>query len=650
MTEIRNHLALENSPYLLQHADNPVDWYPWSNEAFEKAHEEDKPIFLSIGYSTCHWCHVMEHESFEDSEVAELMNDAFVSIKVDREERPDIDNVYMSVAQAMTGGGGWPLTIFMTPDKKPFFAATYIPKTSWRGQPGLMELIPEFKEAWKRRKEDIVESAQDIIDLLKSESAETGGEELGDDILGRTYSQLASKYDEKHGGFGDAPKFPMPHNLMFLLRQWSRSGDEQVLKMVELTLKSMRRGGIYDHVGFGFHRYSTDEKWLVPHFEKMIYDQALNSMAYVEAYQATENKEYKKTAEEIFDYVLRDMTSKDGAFYTAEDADSEGEEGKFYLGEEGATVESRIIRFEVPLSEKDEQFRKQLFEARKKRVRPSKDDKVLTGWNGLMIAALAKGGRVFDEPRYTEAAEQAVEFILNNLMTSKGRLLHRWRNGEGAINGMAEDYAFLIWGLLELYETTFDVEYLGKAIDLNNEFIEHFWDKDKGGFFFTADYSEQVLIRPKEIHDGAIPSANSVAAINLVKLARMTGNSELEKRVDAIGKAFSEQLAKIPSAHAQFMVALDFLKGPSYEVVVVGDPEAEDTKKMLDALRSSYIPNKVVLMRPSDEEEPEISKIAEFTKTQKRINGKATAYVCMNFACKRPTNRVEEMLSLLRAK
>jgi len=455
----KNHLANEKSPYLLQHADNPVDWYPWGEEAFTKAKEEDKPIFLSIGYSTCHWCHVMEEESFEDTAVANLMNDAFVCIKVDREERPDIDNIYMTVCQLLTGGGGWPLTIIMTPDKKPFFAGTYFPKESRFGRQGLMELIPQLKDAWKNQRDKILKSAGEVTQLLESYTGDAAGTELDESTLNLTYNQLLERYDKQFGGFGTAPKFPTPHHLLYLLRYWKRTGNEKALEMVENTLRSMRRGGIYDQVGFGFHRYSTDFQWHLPHFEKMLYDQALLAIAYTEGYQATGKREYRNTAEEIFTYVLRDMTSPKGGFYSAEDADSEGEEGKFYLWSDaelrnvlGAKDADRFIKIfnveatgnfvdqsmgdktgtnilylkkttgeisaelKIPL-EKVEIFinssREKLFKHREKRIHPYKDDKILTDWNGLMISALAKGSQVFNEPRYEIAARNAVDFILN---------------------------------------------------------------------------------------------------------------------------------------------------------------------------------------------------------------------------------------------
>lgn len=688
-----NNLIDEKSPYLLQHADNPVDWYPWTPKAFEKASKEDKPIFLSIGYSTCHWCHVMAHECFEDPEVATLMNEVFISIKVDREERPDIDSVYMMVCQMMTGSGGWPLTIIMTPDKKPFFAATYIPKESRFGRIGMLELIPRIREVWTTRRNEVLGSADQITSTLKENLQNEPGQELDESILKSTYKRLAASFDKNNGGFSIAPKFPTPHNLQFLLRYWKRTSDKEALEMVEKTLRNMRMGGMYDHLGYGFHRYSTDSYWLVPHFEKMLYDQALLAMAYTDAFQATGLEEFNQTAREIFTYVLRDMTAPGGGFYSAEDADSEGEEGKFYLWtvdeiqqvlskteadflisvfnvkEEGNFAEEATgtitgknilhlkksineLAAEMDMSKQEfknriDDLRQKLFDHRKKRIHPHKDDKVLTDWNGLMIAALAKGARPLNEPKFTKAAKNSVDFILKNLRNTRGRLLHRFRDGQASILSQVDDYTFLIWGLLELYETTFEVRYLQTALKLNQDLIKHFWDEKSGGFYSTADDAEELLVRQKEIQDGAIPSGNSVAMLNLLRLARITANSDLEDKAAKIERAFSENIKQAPVAYTQLMVAMDFAFGPSYEVVIVGKPHRQDTKNMLQALRSHFIPNKVVILNPSNQDSSEIERIAEFTKYQKSVRGRATAYVCFNHRCKSPTNDINEMLKFL---
>ncbi len=690
----QNRLANEKSPYLLQHAGNPVDWYPWGEEAFEKAAREDKPILLSIGYSTCHWCHVMEHESFEDPDVARLMNEAFVSIKVDREERPDIDAIYMTVCQILSKGGcGWPLNIVMTPDRKPFFAATYIPKEARFGRAGMVDLVPKIKEIWDTQRDEVVKSAESITAAMRKAAhtqVEAGGGAPGMSALTTGFNQLHERFDEVHGGFGTRPKFPTPHNLVFLLRYWKRSGDEEALYMVEKTLTEMRLGGIYDHVGFGFHRYSTDPEWLLPHFEKMLYDQALLVMAYTEAYQATGKGDYKKTAQEIITYVLRDMTSPEGGFYSAEDADSEGVEGKFYvwtteeleavLGEEDGGLIARLYNAlpggnfsdeasgessgenilylrsllnEIAASfgtdsggilERVERAREKLFEAREKRVHPYKDDKILTDWNGLMIAALSKAASAFGEPAYAEAAKKAAGFLLTTMRGKDGRLLHRYRTGEAGITAHADDYAFLIWGLLELYEATFETEFLKTAIALQKDMNEHYLDSERGGYYFTANDAEEMIIRHKEVYDGAVPSANSTALLNLLRIGRITGDASYEETAENLAKAFSAHVEQAPSAYTQLLQGLDFGVGPSYEVVISGERGREDTERMIEALREVYAPNKIVLLRDSGSD---ITNIAPFTKEQGTIGGMAAAYVCMNYECELPVTDLEKVRELL---
>jgi hypothetical protein len=692
----QNRLRNEKSPYLLQHADNPVDWYPWGNEAFEKAAMEDKPILLSIGYSTCHWCHVMEHESFEDPEVARLMNETFVSIKVDREERPDIDNIYMTVCQLLSKGGcGWPLNIIMTPDKKPFFAGTYIPKETRFGRIGMVELVPRIKDVWENQRDEVLKSAESITAAVKKATdmtQEQGGRDLTQATMTLGFNQLLSRFDEANGGFGTAPKFPTPHNLLFLLRYWKRTGDDQALRMVEATLGGMRKGGIYDHVGFGFHRYSTDPRWFLPHFEKMLYDQAMLALVFTEAYQATGKKVYENTARKIFAYVMRDMTSPEGGFYSAEDADSEGEEGKFYVWTQDEIIEvlgkddaelyiktynveksgnfkeeasgertgSNILYLKMPLRElarsygmsaeefedRIERSRKKLFDVRERRVHPHKDDKVLTDWNGLMIAALSKAAGVFGDQIYSDAARRAADFVLDKMRDGKGRLLHRWRNGEAGIGGSIDDYSFFIWGLLELYESTFDVKYLKAALYLQNEMNELFWDDKNGGFYFTSHDAEELITRQKEVYDGAIPSGNSVAMLNLLRIGRITGDSSYDEMASKLAKAFSQNVEQAPMAYTQLLSSLDFALGPSYEVVVAGDASSTDTKEMLSALRKKYVPNKVLLFKGNDGA-GEITSIAGFTKGQSAIGGKATAYVCLDHICNLPTTDLNKALELL---
>jgi hypothetical protein len=692
-----NRLLNEKSPYLLQHARNPVDWYPWGGEAFERARKENKPIFLSIGYSTCHWCHVMERESFEDPLVAGLMNNAFICIKVDREERPDIDKLYMTVCQMMTGSGGWPLTIIMTPDKKPFFAGTYIPKESRFGRAGMTSLIPAVEEAWTKRSGEVLSSADQIISIVQRQTADEPECDLTESALSGAYEQLSGRFDKRFGGFGTAPKFPAPHNLLFLLRYWRRSGEPLALDMAHQTLTAMRQGGMYDHIGFGFHRYSTDERWLVPHFEKMLYDQALLTMAYTEAFQVTGNKEFEQTAREIIAYVLRDMTSEQGGFYSAEDADSEGEEGKFYLWSReevesllpaddarlflkvfhaekggnfrdeatGRKATANILHLTKPLSVSAaelgmpeeklrtmvEAARRRLFSAREMRAHPFKDDKILTDWNGLMIAALARASQALDDSAYARSAQQAADFILGSMLLPNGRLLHRYRAAEAAVSATLDDYAFFIWGLLDLYEATFEARYLQAAITLNRDVLDHFWDETgEGGFFFSADDGEALLLRQKEIHDGALPSGNSVALHNLLRLARMTANADFEKKAARIGKAFSSMVTKHPSAAAHFLTAFDFALGPSCEVVIAGSLRQAETRHFLKKLREPFLPDKVVLLRTEDDEGRSLSGIAPFTEHMAPINGKPAAYVCSNGACASPTTDAEEMLRLLKAK
>ena len=684
-----NRLIKEKNPYLLQHAYNPVDWHPWGEEAFEKARHEDKPILLSIGYATCHWCHVMEHESFEDEEVASLMNDSFVCIKVDREERPDIDNIYMTACQIMTGNGGWPLTIFMTPDKIPFMSATYIPKQSAFGRIGMLDLIPRISHAWKNDREKLLSVGKQVLDALEQKRDSYPANQPSDKLFEETYKQFKNNFDTIHGGFGNRPKFPAPHNLMFLLRYWKKTADKDALMMVEKTLTAMRNGGIFDHIGFGFHRYSTDNEWLVPHFEKMLYDQAMLTMAYIEAYQATGNEFYAKTAREILTYVMRDMTSPDGGFYSAEDADSEGVEGKFYLwtydeikealGEEdsdfavkvfnvakdgnfsdemkGGTTGKNILHLSKSSHEflEESEFssiefdnrikgcRQKLLAHRKKRVRPLRDDKILTDWNGLMIVAFAKVAQVLDEPGYAEAAKRSADFVLSKMTTKDGRLLHRYRDGEAAIMGMLDDYSFFVWGLLELYEATFETKYLRHAIDISKNMILHFRDDKAGGLFQTADDGEALISRRKEAHDGAIPSGNSIALLNLIRLARITGDTTFETSANNLVREFTIEIEYMPSVYTMFLSSLDYLLGPSYEIVIAGNPDAKDTKEILRTIRKNFNPNKVVILRPPYGSPSDIYEIAPFCKSQKSLNGKATAYVCHNHTCSMPTTDVEEL-------
>ncbi len=684
-----NRLAREKSPYLLQHADNPVDWYPWGEEAFERARKEDKPIFLSIGYSTCHWCHVMARESFEDPEVAELMNEVFVCIKVDREERPDIDETYMQVCQMLTGSGGWPLTIVMTPDKKPFFAGTYLPKKGRLGRMGMVELINAVRELWENRREDVLSSAEKIAGVLRRAGEVSPGEELDEDVLDEAYHGLVDRFDHEYGGLGDAPKFPMATSLMFLLRYWKRKKMRKALDMVVKTLREMRKGGIYDHVGHGFHRYSTDRRWLLPHFEKMLYDQALLAAAYIEAYQETGDAVFGRTAREVFAYVLRDMRSPEGGFYSAEDAESGGKEGGFYLWslddvyevlgredgelvawvygleEDGNFLEEatgrktgkNILHLRMSLSRaasergiKEDELRrrledalKKLFSARESRTRPGKDDKILADWNGLMIAALAKGAQVFDDPRYVEAAEKAASFLFENMTTEEGRILHRYRDGEAAIPGYLDDYAYVIWGLLELYEATFRWDYVRQALRLNEVLLRHFWDDEAGGFFFTPDDGEDLLMRRKAAHDGSLPSGNAVAMLNILRLAKITAEKDLEEKAADMVRAFSREVSRSPVGHLFFLAALDFALGPTYEIVIVGAREDKTTREMLHGLRGRFLPRKVVVLLTED-----VADLPAFLgELQRNHSGGTSAYPCRGYVCERPVKTWKELMRVL---
>jgi hypothetical protein len=676
-----NHLANEQSPYLLQHADNPVDWYPWGKEAFKKARELDRPIFLSIGYSTCHWCHVMEHESFEDDSVAKLLNDSFISIKVDREELPEIDHVYMSVCQAMTGGGGWPLTIVMTPAKEPFFAGTYFPKDKRGGRSGLFQILPMIADAWNSKRQDIMTSVGQVKNYLDQLNSKPAGNNFSTELINRAYDQFRNGFDEEYGGFFRAPKFPSPHNLIFLMRYHHSFDNKIALDMATKTLKQMRLGGIYDHIGFGFHRYSTDRHWLVPHFEKMLYDQAMIAMAYTEAYHITGEDIFAQTAREIFTYVLRDMTASEGGFFSAEDADSEGEEGKFYiwteqeikevLGEDYGKEFNDIFSITTPGNYRDESSgketrlniphlknyntngsnefesaREKLFNIREKRIHPLKDDKILTDWNGLMIAALAKAAIVLDEPVYLDAAEKAAEFVLHSI--SKGeRLLKRYRNGVAALDAHLDDYAFMAWGLLELYEATFATKYLSQALDLMNIMVEDFWDDKNGGFFLGSDQSEKLIVRSKTAYDGAIPSGNSVAVMNMVKLTRITGNTNWAELAEKTIRAFSEDVNRAPTGYTLMLTGFMFDTQNSKEIVIVGDSRNRNTTKFLHTIRASYAPHKVLLFKDTSVSDNRLEQLANWTSTQNSINGKPTAYVCKNFACNQPTSDLQTALSFI---
>lgn len=681
-----NRLLREKSPYLLQHAYNPVDWYSWSEEAFDKAGSEDKPIFLSIGYSTCHWCHNMARDSFEDEEVAQILNEHFVSIKVDREERPDVDQLYMNVCQMFTGQGGWPLTVIMTPGKIPFFAGTFFPKEPRYNMPGLKNILLEVARLWKEDRKALEQKGQEVLGALQKQQAGRAEGVLQESTLRQAGESLKKIFDRTHGGFGRAPKFPMPHSLAFLLRLWKRRGEEDYLHMVTRTLEHMERGGIFDHLGYGFHRYSVDEKWLVPHFEKMLYDQALLGSAYVEAYQATGMENFADTAHKIFTYVLGEMQDQNGGFYSAENAESEGVEGKYYLwekqellqalGEEkgelfcsywGVTAKGNFEKGqnilhlprgvdafleEQGLDRREwffllEESRKKLLEARGKRVRPSLDDKILTSWNGLMIGALAKGAGALKGEVYARAAVKAADFILHKMEKEEGTLLHRYRDGEAAIEGFAEDYAYFASGLLDLYEAVPDPRYLEKALSLTEKMLQLFWDKEQGGLSQSGFDSGELPLQVREAFDGALPSPNSVAAQNLLRLAALTSDENLQRRAQELVESFGSFLKESPAGFTALLAAVDFALGPVQEIVVAAAEAGDPLQgKMLNAVYERFLPRKVLLSF-GEKDFQRLQRISPQLLDKKPLEGKTTAYLCRNFSCLQPTTDPGEWEKLL---
>jgi len=692
--ELWNRLIFESSPYLLQHAANPVEWYPWSKEAFDLAKSLNKPVFLSIGYTTCHWCHVMEHESFEDDEVATLMNDAFVNIKVDREERPDIDNIYMEVTQQLTGRGGWPMTVIMTPDKKPFFAGTYFPKKS-RPQYkriGMLELIPSVKDAWINKQDSLLTSADNIVDnIAKSNFNRTNQKvKLKENILNSSFNVFYSRFDKEFGGFTRTRnKFPKPHDYSFIAKHYFHSKDEQALELLNKSLYSIKNGGIFDQIGFGIHRYSTDKKWLVPHFEKMLYDQALIIHAYLDAYLQTNDIFYKTTVEQIINYVLNNMTDPSGGFYSAEDADSEGEEGVFYIWKSSelknildddeyifisdvlnisdngnCNVEGQRTNIPHFTKDWDELFskhqnlkfsdknqlidyyhtlREKIYLEREKRVHPQKDDKILTDWNGLMISALSRAGVILDNDDYIAAAKKSADFIIENLITNEGVLLKRHRNGISGIDGMIEDYAFFIWALIELYQANFDTKYIKVATDLSDYQINHFWDFENNGFYFTSDKSEELFVRSKEIYDGAIPSGNSVAAYNFIRLSKILSRTDYEDIAYKIVDAFAYNLNRSGTYSSMLLQAITLMEKPFYEVIIVGD--ADKSSELIRFIQQHPQPNKIIIYSNGIEND-NMFEFLDFYKSKN--NGEPLVYVCQNYSCKLPTDDVKILDELLR--
>ncbi|MHC5537693.1 thioredoxin domain-containing protein [Singulisphaera rosea] len=680
-----NRLAGETSPYLLQHRYNPVDWYPWGSEALDRARAEGKPIFLSVGYSACHWCHVMEHETFENPEIAALMNEHFINIKVDREERPDLDQIYMAAVQAMTDHGGWPMSVFLTPDLQPFYGGTYYPPTDSRGMPGFPRVLLGVHNAWDERRDEIVKSANDLterIRLMGTPPPATGGLEVS--LLDQAARGLARSYDRIHGGFGSAPKFPHPMDLRVLLRQYARTGDDHALQMAKNSLDKMARGGLYDHLGGGFARYSTDERWLVPHFEKMLYDNALLSTVYLEAYQVTRDPEFARVARETMDYVLLRMTGPDGEIFSTEDADSEGEEGKFYVwtldeirevlgGErskafayvydvtergnwEGKTILNlpKTLGQAAKLLGRDEdglraqlaEDRAILLEARERRVPPGKDTKVLTSWNGLMIAPLAEGSRILKERRYLDAARRAATFLLDRMRTEDGRLLHSHKDRQSRFNAYLDDYANLIDGLTRLYEVSGEARWLDEALSLAGVMIEEFRDHDGGCFFYTGKSHEALIARQKDFQDNATPSGNAMAATALLRLGALTGRDDLTRAGGQVLEAVQVYLMKAPMAMGQSLVALDFDLAAPREFAVVAGADPEEFQSVLDAVYSPFLPHKVVAPSiPSNrlESRAPIPLLAD----RPSLDGQTTTYVCERFACKAPVTGVSGVVSAL---
>ena len=713
-----NRLSNETSPYLRQHAGNPVDWYPWGEEALRAARERERPIFLSIGYSACHWCHVMEHESFENDDIAGLMNRWFINIKVDREERPDLDQIYMNAVIALSGRGGWPMSVFLTPELKPFFGGTYWPPDSRMVMPGFRDVLTKVAEAWDSNRERVFQGADELTQAVVQMGGPVGERgEPAEDLLRNAMNALLRSADRQHGGFGGAPKFPHPMDLRLLLHCWKRFGSDDALSVVQLSLDKMARGGIYDHLGGGFHRYSTDAHWLVPHFEKMLYDNALLVPVYLEAYQATRvaefvrippgesgrqnshefcyhNDDFARVARETLDYVLREMTSPDGGFYSTQDADSEGVEGKFFVWSEDEIVEqlgpddARLFNYcydvtaggnweghnilnrvkthaqaakmlgvaEDELSQVLHRCRETLLVVRSQRVAPGRDEKVLVSWNGLMIAAMARGAQVLGDSRYADAARNAADFLLKNVRDpgwmrrgapiqgrdESGRLLHGWKDGRAALNAYLDDYACLIDALVELYQTVFDSRYLDEAATLAETMRTHFYDETAGGFFYTSDDHERLIARYKDSQDNATPSGNAMAATALLKLARITGRGEFEETAVRTLETLAGQLRQHPMSGGQALLAVDFLLGPTKEIVIVDGDDADEAAAVTAAVHSAYVPNRVILRRPAGTPDDELpDSLRNLLQGKRARDGRTTVFVCERGVCHEPVLGVD---------
>ncbi|MBN2224009.1 MAG: thioredoxin domain-containing protein [Deltaproteobacteria bacterium] len=678
-----NLLAREKSPYLRQHAENPVDWRPWGDEAFQQARAEDKPVFLSIGYSSCHWCHVMARESFSDDEVAAILNERFIAVKVDREERPDVDALYMAACQVLGQPSGWPLSVFLTPSGRPFFAGTYFPKQARGAMPGLIEVLEAVSRMWAADRARIDTTGDRVTEILRQEASVAGdASPIGPEVSDKAFSSLRGRFDERYGGFGEAPKFPMPHRLSFLLRYHRAPGNARALEMVRETLRGMRYGGIFDQIGLGFHRYSVDERWRVPHFEKMLSDQALCASAYIEAFLVTGDPLYDRTAREIFTYVLRDMTADEGGFFTAEDAESDSEEGVYYLwtrdeiqrllGTADADLAADYFGIKregnipvpgfmdgmnipyVPVGPElfadrrgmeterllgyIESFRERLLTAREMRPRPKRDDKVVTATNGLMVGALAMGYRALGERMYLDAAVSAVGFVSEKLSDGSSGLLRRYREGEAGIGGFLEDYAFFVWGLIELYEACLDIQYLEQAGELSRVMVERFDDRKNGGLFTTPRDGQRLIADLKEVYDGAAPCPNSVAADNLLRLYGLTGNIDFSRAADRILGAFSRRIAAHPDAGTRFLDALERSGGSAREIVIVGQRESESTRKMIGMIHRLFLPTTSLLFVPDGDAEGRrrVERIVPFVTGMRAQGRRTTAYICRGHTCRAP--------------
>ena len=684
-----NRLIDETSPYLLQHAHNPVDWYPWGEEALNLAKELDKPILLSIGYSACHWCHVMERESFENEEIAAIMNKHYINIKVDREERPDLDEIYMSAVQIMTGSGGWPMTVFLTPDRKPFYGGTYFPPDDRYGRPGFPKLLVAVKDAYQNKRADIDEQAEKLVSHINQISNPKSVDDLllDDKIIEQAFYHYQNRFDSQHGGFGQAPKFPPGMGLILLLRYWKRSGNSRALHIVEFTLEKMARGGMYDQLGGGFHRYSTDEIWLVPHFEKMLYDNSLLTVAYLEAFQATSKPFYREVVEETLDYVLREMyNQQNGGFYSTQDADSEGVEGKFFvwtpgeveqiLGQADAKIfcdfydvtdhgnfeHQNILWVKTPADLYAKKIKidqanlvnilnrckKKLFEIRDKRIKPGLDDKILTSWNGLMIRSMGLAYQILGDLRYLEAAEKSAKFILTELVRKNGHLLRTHRAGKSHLNACLEDYSYFIAGLIELYQASFDPYWLREADRLNQIMISQFWDPQNGGFFFTGKDYPELIVRSKSAYDGATPSGASMAIHVLLRLAILLNQPDLIEKAKTTFSLYDHAMKTAPSGSAQMLCGVDFLIDTPKEIAIIGNPLSEQTQEILKNIHRRFVPNKVVaLLNPNTEDRQKIEELIPLLASKTSIDGKTTIYVCQNYACQLPTTDVGDLDKLL---